>query len=151
MMPGTLYETHLQVSRLDASVAFYEKLGMKLADYIEGRRVAFFWFGPDREQMLGLWEVPQGEAVQTRHFAYRISQEELSQAADWLRERGIEPRAAFGKEPTEPIVHAWMPAAALYFDDPDGNSLEFIALLDERPQQLDYTPYWSEWKTLQAR
>lgn len=92
-------------------------------------------------------EVPS-HPLKTNHFAYRITLEQLRTAADWLRERGIEPRAAFGNPPSEPIAHTWMPAASLYFHDPDGNSLEFIALLDEEPKQLDYTPYWSEWNSL---
>jgi catechol 2,3-dioxygenase-like lactoylglutathione lyase family enzyme len=150
-MPGALYETHLQVRNLDESVAFYQKLGMKLAYRIENRNVAFFWFGPEREQMLGLWQSAPNQPVQPRHFAYRVTPEELAGAADWLRERGIEPQPAFGKEPVEPIVHAWMPAAALYFTDPDGNSLEFIALLDEPPQELNDILYWSEWRTLRSR
>jgi len=28
------------------------------------------------------------------------------------------------------MVFAWMPAIAIYFDDPDGNSLEFISMLE---------------------
>jgi len=30
----------------------------------------------------------------------------------------------------EPMVFAWMPAVSIYFNDPDGNSLEFISMLD---------------------
>jgi hypothetical protein len=39
----------------------------------------------------------------------------------------------WGRPTTEPVVIAWMPAMAIYFSDPDGNSLEFIAMLDEPP------------------
>jgi len=28
------------------------------------------------------------------------------------------------------MVFAWMPSIAIYFDDPDGNVLEFIAILE---------------------
>lgn len=49
--------------------------------------------------------------------------------AEWLKEREIEPIPSFGKEPIEPIVHTWMPAAAIYFHDPDHNELELIAWL----------------------
>lgn len=34
----------------------------------------------------------------------------------------IRPKEAFGRPPLEPIVHTWVPAAALYFDDPDGKA-----------------------------
>ena len=38
----------------------------------------------------------------------------------------------FQGEPTEePVVLAWMPAASLYFHDPDGNLLELWAMLPE--------------------
>ncbi len=30
----------------------------------------------------------------------------------------------------DPMVFAWMPAVAIYFNDPDGHALEFIAILD---------------------
>ena len=42
---------------------------------------------------------------------------------------------------------SWMPAASLYFNDPDGNLLEFIAMLPEaqRPEMGIVT--WSEWLT----
>ena len=37
----------------------------------------------------------------------------------------------FLKDETEkPMVFAWMPAIAIYFNDPDGNVLEFIAVLE---------------------
>jgi hypothetical protein len=37
----------------------------------------------------------------------------------------------------EPVVFPWMPAASVYFDDPDGHSLEYIALLPHpaRPER----------------
>lgn len=43
------------------------------------------------------------------------------------------------------MVLAWMPAASLYFRDPDGNLLEFLSMLPEAPQpQLGVIP-WSRW------
>jgi lactoylglutathione lyase len=146
MMTGKLYETHLQVLDINRSIAFYEKLGMRPAYKME--KAAFFWFGGNRQQMLGLWEVHHGQPVYHRHFAFEVTKEELLQAKDWLKERGIAPEPAFGKEPIEPIVHSWMPAAAIYFRDPDGNLLEFIALLDGEPRQTDEMLYWSEWNRL---
>jgi hypothetical protein len=38
-----------------------------------------------------------------------------------------------------------MPAAAVYFRDPDGHLLEYLAMLDEAPKpDLGIVP-WSEW------
>jgi lactoylglutathione lyase len=51
-------------------------------------------------------------------------------------------------EVPEPIVHTWMPAAAIYFNDPDGNELEFISWLQDEPHNLGYAIYLSEWNEL---
>ena len=41
----------------------------------------------------------------------------------------------FEGEPTgEPVVLAWMPAASLYFRDPDGNLLELLSMLPDALQ-----------------
>ena len=57
------------------------------------------------------------------------------------------PLSFFGAETGEPDVLAWMPAAALYFEDPDGHLLEYLAMLDE-PARPDggVLPY-SRWAT----
>ncbi|WP_347239751.1 VOC family protein [Polycladospora coralii] len=143
-MITSIYETHLQVSQLDQSIHFFEKLGLQLAHKIKERRVAFFFVGPNK-QMLGIWEVPEGQTVQKSHFAFGVSHQDIEKAIPWLKSIGIEPQADFGKEPIEPIVHTWMPAACVYFLDPDGNSLELLTLLDDTPIITDDFPYLSEW------
>jgi len=143
-MIKNLYETHLQVKNLNTSIEFYNKLGLELSLLIEDRRIAFFYIGKKR-QLLGLWEVPDGNEVSRRHFAFGTDLDLLKKSIDWLKERGIEPVKTFGKEPIEPIVHTWMPAAAIYFNDPDGNELEFIAWLPDEPHNLGYAIYLSEW------
>jgi catechol 2,3-dioxygenase-like lactoylglutathione lyase family enzyme len=149
MMPGTLYETHVKTRNLEAAVDFYKKLGMDMAHTIEERRVAFFWFDKNqkREQMLGVWEVSEQE-FHTSHFAFKIGYEEIKNAREWLLEKGIEPRAAFGLEPTEPMVQTWTPSANLYFRDPDGNSLEFLCLLPEGKKTDKDVMLLSEWEAL---
>jgi len=146
-MIKNLYETHLQVKDLNASIEFYNKLGLELSLLIEERRIAFFYIGKER-QLLGLWEVPKGSDVSKRHFAFGTDLDLLKDSIDWLRERGIEPIKTFGKEPIEPIVHSWMPAAAIYFNDPDGNELEFISWLPSEPKNLGNAIYLSEWNKM---
>ena len=52
-----LFETHINVTNLEASMEFYEKtLGLELGEKEEGRRAAFYWIGGHGEAMLGLWE-----------------------------------------------------------------------------------------------
>jgi len=44
-----------------------------------------------------------------------------------------------------PMVFAWIPAIAIYFNDPDGHYLEFIAILDvEARPELGVISY-EEW------
>jgi lactoylglutathione lyase len=148
MKIGKIYETHLQVADLQRSIQFYSKLGLELAHTSDKRKFAFFWVGNEKEQTLGLWEVATGSQVEKRHFAFEVSLEDLLKSKEWLREKGIELRAAFGKEPTEPIVHTWVPAASVYFVDPDDNSLEFITVLPDDPQISEEVVYLSEWNLM---
>ncbi|MDX8367935.1 VOC family protein [Cytobacillus sp. IB215665] len=149
MFPGTLYETHVKTKNLDKAISFYKKLGMDHAYTIEDRRVAFFWFDKNhkKEQMLGVWEV-QDDGFHKSHFAFRISYEDMLNAREWLLDHGISPRAAFGLESTEPIVHTWVPNASIYFYDPDGNSLEFLCLLPEKKKVSKDVMYLSEWEQI---
>ncbi|WP_096154488.1 MULTISPECIES: VOC family protein [Bacillus] len=143
-MINSIYETHLEVLNINEAILFYEKLGLKVALKLEERKAAFLYVGKDK-QMLGLWEVPAGKKVSQRHFAFGVELDFLKQSLHWLKDRNIEPIQAFGKEPTEPIVHTWMAAASVYFEDIDGNELEFISLLDGEPESKTRIIYLSEW------
>lgn len=116
---------------MEKAIEFYrDTLGLEFALLEEKRRIAFFWVGQSKEYMLGLWEVTD-QPVATRHFAFRCDEADvLKHSVRWLKERGLQPYN-FLKDGTEqPMVFAWMPAVAIYFNDPDGNVLEFIAILD---------------------
>lgn len=140
-----LYETHIEVSDLDRSIAFYESLGLKLG--LRGEFTAFFYVGDNREHMVGLWLVDDGP-IHPNHFAFHVDMEFLLQSGDFLKERGIEFTLFHKREPIEPIVFPWMPAAAVYFLDPDGNKLEYITLLPDEPEKHEGgpVPYLSEWQ-----
>ena len=62
-----------------------------------------------------------------------------------LKRLGIHPRNFTGEETIEPSVIGWMPSAQLYFTDPNGHSLEYIALLDDPPDAAFIGPL-SEWQ-----
>lgn len=141
-----LYETHLFVEDIDRSIDFYKNiLGLEQCYFEEKRRAAFFWIGKPKEAMLGLWEKPKAE-IDIRHFAFRCDVEDiLNKSVSFLKQRNLKPYN-FLKDGTEqPMVFAWMPALAVYFNDPDGHALEFIAILNgkSRPELgvISYTDW----------
>lgn len=125
-----LYETHIQVRDLEMATKFYtEVLGLKFAHRDETRPIIFLWIGQDKEYMLGLWETK--ENFQPRHFAFRSTKEDiLNRAQQFLTDRRLQPYNFLNDGSVQPMVFAWMPALAIYFNDPDGNQLEFISILD---------------------
>ena len=126
-----LYETHLFVEKLERSIEFYgEVLGLKQCHFEAKRRAAFFWMGKDKQSMLGLWEKPK-EEVHVRHFAFESDPEWiLHESVDYLKARNLACRNFLNDGTERPMVLAWMPAIAIYFDDPDGHVLEFIGILE---------------------
>ena len=147
-MIKSLYETHVQVTNLGAAISFYESLGLELLSR-SGDRLAFMRIGErGQHQELGLWQTKKGEAVCSRHFAFEVELHSLMSAKPWLRERGIETVGVFGRSNEEPVVHPSGPIASVYFNDPDGNMLEFAARLPEKPRKLGYIPTLSEWRAL---
>lgn len=132
-----LYEAHLPVSDIDKSVEFYKNLGLEQA--YQGPRVTFFWIEKGKS-WLGLWpsehaNTPYHPSI--RHVAFYVELEDLKRAQEWLKNRGIEVRDAFGVAgEDQPLIlqNGANYHAAIYFNDPDGNSLEFIT-----PLSLDTT------------
>lgn len=146
-----LFESHLTVTNLERSMTFYgETLGLELADVSWDRRVAFYWIGGRGNSMLGLWEVGTGPQKMTLHLAFRVDLNDLLAAPARLQSVNVIPYDFRGKPTDEPMVFAWMPAASLFFRDPDGNQLEFLSMLPEAPQpELDVVT-WSDWKDRRA-
>lgn len=151
-----LYEVHLPVRDVDRSVDFYvEKLGFELGFGGRGGASALLLYtDSDTRWMLGLFQV---NTVVHRHAAeyhisFRVAEEDVDRMVPYLRERGIEPvhppTAPVQGLMNEPIVHGRMPAAAVFFTDPDGHLLELIADLADAPRpEFLYRP-WSEWRRL---
>ncbi len=132
-----IYETHIQVSDLERALQFYtEILGLQIGHLDKTRRIAFLYMPDDeKSSMLGLWE--QKEHLQTRHFAFYCDKDFiLHEAVDFLQEHKLSPYNFLKDGSSQPMVFCWMPALAIYFNDPDGNQLEFLSLLEgeSRPE-----------------
>jgi lactoylglutathione lyase len=141
-----LFEAHLTVSDLDRAIAFYrDMLALPLARVIPERKVAFFWIGAPGKAMLGLWEAGTMPMSISVHVAFQVALSDLHEAPARLQKAGVQPRDFAGAPAEEPVVLAWMPAASVYFRDPDDNLLEFITMLPDPPRpDLGVLP-WSDW------
>src|SRR5580700_6897871 len=146
-----LFEAHLTVANLQRSMSFFgDALGLELAQVFPERKVAFYWIGRRGDSMIGLWEAGMGPQRMNLHVAFSIDLDNLLQAADRLREANVIPLDFAGEPTDEPVVFAWMPAASLFFHDPDGNLLQFLSMLPDAPQCDLGVVGWSRWKSAQA-
>src|SRR6266516_181866 len=143
-----LYETHLPVESTEASQIFYvDVVSLEFAYRDPTRDVVFLWIGSNQRSMLGLWgpSTTRGSDFHKCHFAIALSLPELLASGKRLAASGIACQNFLSETTTEPSVIGWMPSAQLYFRDPDGHSLEFIALLHESPDS-EFVGALSEWK-----
>jgi len=129
-----LYETHLHVADLARSMRFYgDVLGLQLALQDTTRALAFYWIGAPGQSFLGLWQKPQTE-ITRQHFAFLVDPANLEHGIASLRANGVSVKNFFDEATDVPSVFGWLPAASIYFDDPDGHLLELIARLPEAPR-----------------
>jgi lactoylglutathione lyase len=147
-----LFEAHLAVADLDASIAFYrDVLGLELAHRTTEPRAAFFWIGAHGRAMLGLWAA--GGASQpnapTSHIAFSAAIDDVLTAPHELRSAGITPLDFNGHPTDAPVVLGWMPAVSIYFRDPDGHLLEYVAMLPDLPRPEWGVVSWYAWQVRQ--
>jgi lactoylglutathione lyase len=146
-----LFETHLTVSDLDRSLTFYrDVVGLVPAFELRDRGAAFLWIGERARSMLGLWSLGSAPMGLSLHVAFEVSLEHLLDAADVLEAHGIAALSFFGERTKEPSVIGWMPAATLYFRDPDGHLLEYLSMLEEEPRAEIGIVGWSDWVASRA-
>jgi catechol 2,3-dioxygenase-like lactoylglutathione lyase family enzyme len=143
-----LFEAHLTVADLARSVDFYrDVVGLELAHEVPERHAAFFWIGGRGKTMLGLWSVHSSPLQLKLHIAFRVPLDGLIASIRQLRDAGVTATdGSTGQSIDEPVVIGWMPAASVYFSDPDGHLLEYITMLDDDPHpDLNWLPL-SEWR-----
>jgi lactoylglutathione lyase len=141
-----LFESHLTVGDLRRSVDFYREIvGLQPALEMPERGAAFFWIGRRGDSMLGLWEIGSSPLTLGLHLAFSVDLESVLAAPAVLRSQGITPLSFDEAETDEPSVLGWMPAASVYFRDPDGHLLEYLAMLDEEPRASAGILPYSEW------
>src|SRR5438874_11674615 len=141
-----LFETHLTVADLPRSTAFYrDVVGLPVALELPEQGAAFHWIGAPGRAMLGLWSIGSAPLGMTLHVAFDVARDDVLAAPARLREQGVAPLSFFGAPADEPSVIGWMPAAAVYFRDPDGHLVEYFAMLDEPPRPDRGIIPWSAW------
>ena len=152
MIPvAALFEAHLTVTDLDRAIEFYrDVVGLRLAHITPERQAAFFWIGSTGRGMLGLWTSGSAPQRFVSHTAFRADVTDILAAPHVLRSVGITPLDFDGRPTDQPVVLAWMPAAAVYFLDPDGNLLEYIAMLPHEPRPDYGVVPWRMWELMTA-
>jgi lactoylglutathione lyase len=141
-----LFEAHLPAADVDRAVQFYRDIvGLSVALEVPERGAAFFWVGEPGKAMLGIWSLGSMPMGLSLHVAFSVPLEDVLGSCRRLRDLGVTPLSFFAEETDEPSVIGWMPAAAVYFRDPDGHLLEYLAMLDEPPRSEVGIVTWSEW------
>ena len=144
-----LFEVHLTVDDLGEAMAFYRDIvGLRLAHVTTARHAAFFWVGSAGNAMLGLWAAGSGPQRVTSHTAFRVRLADVLAAPAILRAAGVTPLDFDGHPTDQPVVLAWMPAAAVYFRDPAGHLLEYIAMLPHDPRPDCGVVPWRTWELM---
>jgi hypothetical protein len=90
------------------------------------------------------------DEILKEHLSFRVAPENLDRAITALKRKGIEVRNISGERTDLPNVFAWMPAAAVFFDDPDGHLLELLAMLPDKPKPEIGVVSLEEWNRLRG-
>ena len=138
---------HLTVGDLDRSIAFYrDVLGLPLAHRIPARQVAFFWVPTPEKSMLGLWSIGTSPLRMRLHIAFQVELHHVFGSVRRCAQPGWSRGPAAAIRSRSRPCSSWMPAASVYFEDPDGHSLEFICMLDEAPRPELGQVSWTAWR-----
>jgi lactoylglutathione lyase len=141
-----LFEAHLPVADVQRAIRFYRQVvGLEVAYEVPDRGAVFLWIGEPGGAMLGLWSLGTAPMGMRLHIAFSVGLDEIRTAPEALAAAGVTPLSFFGEPADEPSVIGWMPAAAVYFRDPDDHMLEYLTMLDEPPRPEAGITTWSNW------
>jgi catechol 2,3-dioxygenase-like lactoylglutathione lyase family enzyme len=127
MLPiAGIYEIAIRVKNLARAEAFYKEILGLQEGLRDTRRNWLFLRAGGNAGMIVLQE-DMGEWP-TQHFAFTVAESDIERAANTLKEKGV--------TVTGPFLHSWMPAKSVYFDDPDGHSLELCAPMEPEPAEV---------------
>ena len=113
-----VYEIAVRVKDLARAESFYKDVLGLTEGLRDDRRNWLFLYAGGNAGMVVLQEDKSDWPKQ--HFAFTVSEADIAAAEKTLKDKGVSVSA--------PVVHEWMNAVSLYFDDVDGNALELIAL-----------------------
>src|SRR3954465_8898262 len=95
--------------------------------------------------MLGLLSIGTIPIELTFHIAFNVVLKDLLDTPRHLRLNEITLISFFGQVTNEPSVLCWMPAASIFFRDPDGHLIDYLAMLDEEPKPYLGIMSWNKW------
>ena len=118
-----LFEAHLMVSDLDAALEFYrDVVGIQPAHVTPIGDAAFFWIGAPATRCSASGRVAAHREGDDAPLPREPGQCSGGAQREALRAAGVTPRHFSGRATGGPWSRV-VPAAALYFWDPDGNLL----------------------------
>jgi catechol-2,3-dioxygenase len=130
--PSKIGHVGVRARNPSAQAAFYtDIIGFRLSDWI-GEQVVFLRCNPDHHALVFVAE--PADRPMAHHVAYEVgSFEDFARQADLLAAQDV--RVDWG-----PGRHAPSRNYFMYFDDPDGNRVEWVNSIKQIPDDGTYTP-----------
>ena len=116
-----VYEIGIRVKDLPTAEAFYREV-LELEEGLRHPTRNWVFLRAGGQGGMVVLQEEEGE-FPLQHFAFTVDEADIERAAATLTEKGIKVEG--------PIFHEWMPARSVYFEDPDGHSLELCAPVDK--------------------
>jgi catechol-2,3-dioxygenase len=131
--PRKIGHIGVRAQNAKAQSQFFTAIGFKLSDWI-GEQVVFLRCNPDHHVLVFVAEPADEDESHTHHVAYEVdSFEDFARQADLLAANGV--RVDWG-----PGRHAPSRNYFMYFDDSDGNRIEWVNSIKQIPDDDTYVP-----------